>query len=88
MATKEEVAQRMVATLNETGFLTQKKAAREVREAFGEEFVYKNENKHWAIKPEVLDEFRNLTGDGVVWEQGVRRWRLRRETDKPGRKQK
>jgi hypothetical protein len=87
MATAQEIAQWMAAQLANSGFLRQESAARQIRQQFGEEFVYRNENRNWAIKPEVLDAFNDLTAETVVWVKKNRRWRTRRDTDKPGRQQ-
>jgi hypothetical protein len=32
------------------------------------------------LKPEILREFKRLTGNGVVWEKGNRAWRKRKST--------
>lgn len=91
MPTPEEVAQFMMhqfEAVPERGRMRQSSIARRIRVEFGEDFTYKNKNRNWAIKKEVLDEFRRLSDDDVVWEQSRQAWRRRRETDKPGRKQK
>jgi hypothetical protein len=53
---------------------------------FGEEYVYQNENHNWAIRKEILEEFRRLTPDGVVWSRSEQLWRKRREYDPPGKR--
>jgi len=78
----------MLEEVQDADFLTQKRAAREIRDRFGEEFVYKNENRNWAIRGDVLEAFREASGNEIIWKKGTRRWRVRRETDKPGRQQK
>jgi hypothetical protein len=91
MPTNEEVAQYMMQqfeAMPEHGRLRQDSVARRVRQEFGEEFTYRNKNRNWAIKKEVLEAFKNLNEDGVVWEQSRQAWRRRRETDRPGRKQR
>lgn len=87
MATKEEVAQWMVNEFNDKGHLSQSRAARHIKTAFGEEFVYKNKNHNTAINKEVLAEFKKLTGSDAVWVKSAFRWRKRKEKDKPGRQQ-
>ena len=54
---------------------------------FGDDFVYINENGNLAIEKKVLNVFRKLTDDSVVWSRGERMWRLREENDEPGRQQ-
>jgi hypothetical protein len=82
--TAADVAQWSVHQIRQRGQLTQKQVAYEIRREFGLEFTYTNKNKNPAIDKNVLKLFRELTADGVVWEQGSRRWRLRRPTDPPG----
>jgi hypothetical protein len=91
MPTNEEVAQFMMGQFQEVpehGRMRQASITRRIRQEFGDEFTYKNKNRNWAIKPEVLEEFRKLDENGIVWEQGKQAWRRRRESDKPGRMQK
>jgi hypothetical protein len=86
-----EVAQFMmehIGAMPELGRMRQDRMARRIREQFGDDFTYRNENRNWAINKEVLDEFRNLNDEGIVWEQARQAWRRRRESDKPGRKQR
>lgn len=63
------------------GRLVQNTAARRIRVLFGESYVYRNKNHNWAIQKPILDEFRRLTGDHVVWSRSSQLWRLRRPTD-------
>ena len=51
-------------------------------------FTYINENNHPAISPEVLDVFKALTLDTVVWVDKIKTkyWRKREPGDPPGRK--
>jgi hypothetical protein len=87
MATAQEVAAWMADEMKRSGSLSQTRAARQIKEQFGDEFVYRNENRNWAIQPDVLEAFNELTKDTVVWIKKTRRWRTRKETDKPGRQQ-
>jgi hypothetical protein len=82
-----DVAEWMVRRLEEVGFLYQEDISWEIRTEFGEEFTYVNDNGNIAISRSVLDKFRRLTGDSVVWERGERMWRKRRSFDCPGRMQ-
>ena len=54
---------------------------------FGREFLYLNDNNHWAIRQPVLDAFEELTAGTVVWERRGLYWRKRREEDAQGRAQ-
>ncbi|WP_420919872.1 DUF6953 family protein [Pectobacterium brasiliense] len=39
------------------------------------------------IDKKVLNKFKKLTGDYVIWERGEKAWRKRTSYDKPGRQQ-
>jgi len=41
-----------------------------------------------SITPPVIEAFRALAGDGVVWSMGGRFWRRREPGDRPGRDQR
>jgi len=86
MATPKDVAAWMVQQFAPHG-LYQEIAVRDIRNTFGEAFIYKNASGNWAIDKEVLKEFRKLTRETVIWERGTRRWRKREQYDKPGRQQ-
>ena len=85
-ATVADVAKWMLDQIGEKP-LYQDKAAWEIKKRFGEEFVFSNENGNPAIVKGVLEKFRKLSGDEVVWSRGDFCWRLRRASDKPGRQQ-
>ncbi len=74
----------MLAEFEANGLLVQRRAAFRIREEFGEEFVYRNKRHHWAIRQVVLDAFRALTTDAVVWSRSRQLWRRRRDADPPG----
>ena len=42
-----------------------------IRKEFGDGLLYVNANGNLAIAESVLDEFRELTGDSVVWDRAV-----------------
>ncbi len=77
----EEIAEWMLSEYSKANRLVQRAAARQIRQLFGEEHVYKNKNRNWAINKPVLDKFREITGDDVVWSRSRQLWRQRRETD-------
>lgn len=85
MTTAKEVAEWILTQLPETIFLPQDRVARNIRQSFGEEFTYRNKNGNWGIRKDVLDEFRKLTPDNVVWSRSQQAWRRRRPTDPPSR---
>lgn len=80
-------AQWMLARLRAEGCLHQDEAVHEIMERFGEEYAYFNDNGNPAIVPAVLDAFRRMTGDDVVWTKRYRFWRRRDADDEPGRNQ-
>lgn len=61
--------------------LRQTTVVRYIRQTYGDDFVYRNQRRNWAIVPEVLEEFRKLTPDDVVWSRGSQMWRSRKPTD-------
>ena len=89
MAIPDEVASWMLRMLetSEHGELDQQTAAYGIKDRFGEEFVYVNENGNLAIDRRVLRSFRKLTEDTVVFERYYQVWRKRTATDDPHRRQ-
>lgn len=77
----------MVAELKKERFLHQHVAAYEIHQRFGEEFVKYNQQGNMAIEKAVLDKFKKLTGNLVVWDRSERLWRYREEHDAAGRQQ-
>jgi hypothetical protein len=78
----------MVEKMNaDGGVLYQEETAHLLREKFGEEYTYINENGNLAIDRTVLKEFRALTEKTVVWERGERLWRTRERFDTPNKRQ-
>lgn len=80
----ERIAQWMLHEFNKQGRLIQNTAARRIRASFGDTYVYRNKNHNWAIQQPILDEFRRITGNAVVWSRSTQLWRLRRPTDPAG----
>ncbi len=87
LSTSSDVAKWMRDEIIEDKMMYQEHVVYEIRDEFGEEFVYTNDNGNPAISRAVLKEFRKLTEDLVVWEKGERCWRLRGEHDTPGKRQ-
>jgi len=75
------IAQWMLEEVNTLGRLVQRRAASQIKQRFGEEHVYKNENRNWGINKIILDEFRSLSSDDVVWSRSRQLWRKRRDSD-------
>ena len=94
MATPQEVAQWMVAQLDERQRLLQVEAAHAIKNVFGPEFYHLDPDGEFAIDRRVLYHFRKLTGETVVWvtKQGggfcpEAHWRRRQRGDSVGRTQ-
>lgn len=81
--TEKEVARWMLEQYERHKRLVQSSAAYGIRKAFGEEHVYKNRQRNWGINKGVLEEFRKLTPNNVVWSRSSQTWRERREADPP-----
>jgi hypothetical protein len=87
VVTPAEIAQWMLGQIEHRECLYQQDAASEIAERFGTEFIYENANGNPAIDKRILRAFKKISGDTVVWERWDFCWRMRQETDAPGRKQ-
>jgi len=67
VTTPKEVAQWMVAQLEESDCLLQVEAVAGIEKMFGSEFVYLSDIGEKSIDRRVLNHFRTLTGEDVVW---------------------
>jgi hypothetical protein len=85
--TPEDVAAWMVKQIGDNDSLYQSDAVREMRERFGEEFLYWDNNGNDAISEAVLSTFRELSGDRVVWLKQSLLWETRKSHHQPGRAQ-
>ncbi|WP_374013685.1 hypothetical protein [Pseudoxanthomonas koreensis] len=87
-STDEEktVAQWMLDQYRRNNRLVQSSAARGIRMTFGENHVYKNRQRNWGINKGILEAFRELTPDDVVWSRSSQTWRQRRESDPPDKR--
>lgn len=54
----------------------QSQAVREIRNTFGEEWSYRNNNGKWAISKEVLKEFNTLKHARIQWDRGSQFWHI------------
>jgi len=82
-----DVAQWILGLLDSRREITQVNVVSWVRQKFGTDFIYTNKNGVQALSKKVLREFRKLSGDNVVWENGAKQWRRRTPSDRPGRRQ-
>jgi hypothetical protein len=67
--------------------LYQDAAAWKIRKEFGKQFTYDNANGNPAIDKTVLEEFKSVSGNLIVWSRSDRLWRKRKSSDDPGRQQ-
>lgn len=73
-----EIAEWIMAQIVERGRnrTYQRRLVPQIRELFGEEWLYKNHNNNWAIDRRVLKEFGPLKTRNVLWERGDQSWRI------------
>lgn len=86
-ATATDVARWMSESIEAEEYLYQDVAANEIGSRFGAVFTHINQHGNVAINPDVLREFKKLSGDSVVWDRSERLWRKRQDYDSPGRQQ-
>lgn len=72
--TAQQVAEWMVQEIRFKGILYQTEAISYVREHFGEEFVYVNENGNASLEKEVKKAFRKLHGGRIAWDRDGFMW--------------
>jgi hypothetical protein len=87
-ATPQDVAQWMLSEVRSRKVMHQSWAAAMIGSEFGEEFIYRNKNRHLAIDSRVLAAFRKLYGGTVAWNRGQEYWELKQVRDQtpPGRR--
>ncbi len=85
--TARDVAEWMLSELDRQTLLHQEFVVIQILLQFGEQFTYTNNNDNLTIAKNVLEAFRRLTGDDVVWVSDERYWRRRQPDDEPGRHQ-
>ena len=85
MATAQEVAKWMVEQMADGNYMYQQSIVYQIREKFGEEFTFYNQNGNAGIRKDVLAAFKNLTPD-VVWSRSNQYWRKRTDHDTLGKR--
>ncbi len=83
--TPQTIAQWMLDELNRTKILHQDVVVSTILSQFGGEFCYFNDGGNHVIDRRVLNAFRALTGEQVVWVRGENCWRFRQAGDPSGR---
>jgi hypothetical protein len=87
MTTPQEIADWMLQEVLREGTVYQESIASDVANKFGEEFVPMNENGNPSVRRDILNAFRKISEDSVVWMRSERAWRKREEGDDAGRRQ-
>lgn len=83
---EKKIAQWMLEQYTKHKRLPQTMAARGIMIEFGEQYVYRNKQRNWAINKGILEEFRKITPEDVVWSRSSQTWRARAPYDpKEGR---
>lgn len=72
--TAQEVAEWMVKEIRFTGTLHQTAAIEYVKEHFGEQFVFVNENGNASLEKDVKKAFRKLHGGRIAWDRDGFLW--------------
>ncbi|MCS6137029.1 hypothetical protein G3496_19195 [Shewanella baltica] len=78
MANYKKVAEWML-TQFQGRMLYQEEIVWRMKNEFGNEYVYTNDNGNYAIDKMVLAEFRKLTEGKVTWSRGEKAWTMARE---------
>jgi len=81
VAAPAEIADYMISILERNNYLQQLTIVEEIKNTFGEEFTYINQNGNLAIRKDILLIFKRKTAGKVVWESGEKRWRFRESYD-------
>jgi hypothetical protein len=84
--TEDEAAHWMLAEYEEAGFLYQEAAASHLFQLQDEDLAYFDQSSNLCVGKGVLKIFNSLTPE-AVYERSGKFWRIRLETDQPGRQQ-
>lgn len=87
LSKKKEVAEWMLKRLHKEKYLFQEVIVFEISQRFGDEYTYINNNGNLSISKSVLNEFKKLTEENVVWDRSEKMWRFRHQYDTPGKRQ-
>jgi len=86
-ATIEQVAEWMLAQLQEVGFLSQSLCCVEISLTFEGDFIHLDKSGNKRVRPALLKAFRKISIADVVWIRSELTWRKRNEHHGPGREQ-
>ncbi len=85
--TPGDVAQWMLSVIEEQGEMSQNNAYYQINKQFGVGFTTVSNSGSPTIKGSVLNAFKEISKDTVIWERGDKKWRKREFYDLPGRQQ-
>jgi hypothetical protein len=83
----EQAAAWMLSHVEEARYLHQEDAAYYIQHQFGDHLVYINERGTLCLGKPLLNAFRRISSEAVVWVPSDRHWRLHEHGDQPGRQQ-
>jgi hypothetical protein len=84
MTTEEQIAQWMLETFTANGVLYQSDVVAEIRDRFGEQFLYETPSGGDGIARKVRTAFTKLTEDAVLWLNDPKCWVPKRGLGRPG----
>ena len=82
-----DVAQWMLSVIKEQGELTQNNAYYYINKQFGTGFTTVTNSGSPSISKSVLNAFKKISDEVVIWERADKKWRKREFYDAPGRQQ-
>jgi len=80
-ADEKRIAEWMLQQYDLYNRLSQTAAVRGIRNNFSDEHCYKNKQRNWAINKGILEEFRALIPENVVWSRSSQGRRARLPLD-------
>ncbi|MFS8078806.1 hypothetical protein UDZ25_09090 [Serratia marcescens] len=85
----ESIVKWMVTTVNTQEILYQHEVVDHIITYYGDgdDFVNMNDQGNYGINRKILALFRKASEKDVVWDREDKAWRLRYESDLPGRQQ-
>ncbi|WP_336648291.1 DUF6953 family protein [Microbacterium sp. MMO-10] len=78
MSTPQEIAQWLMDEITARGRNRsyQRRLVPRLREQFGDEWLYRNQNNNWAIDRRILKALGPLKTDNVIWDRSDQSWRI------------
>jgi hypothetical protein len=83
----KEIAAWMLDEVVREGLVEQETMAAGIETRFGSEYVPVSDSGNLSVRRDILDEFKRISKDSVVYHFGEKCWRRRESQDSPGRLQ-